>query len=248
MKKSIFLLMAIAAVLASCKNEPTPPPPDPTLEADFRYYILDDGKCEFINASSSGLTAYEWDFGDGTSVRNVESVTHQYAASGTYTVSLSCQGEYATYYFVQKKVTISKSSGGGGGGGQTPSYSKVYIKGFRLYKIPKDNYYYNIKWEASSFGGSEELTTDKKELYKSDLPKDYILKTPRLLEGGNQAFKWYSEFTVSVFYSFYSWQNGAQCLRQSVEPYFEGKMDGKEEYVFTSSTGETQVAILFQYE
>ncbi|UTN03425.1 PKD domain-containing protein [Flavobacterium bizetiae] len=61
--------------------------------ASFTYSIINNANDDYLFTSTSTSLAvsfgigYAWDFGDGNT-SNIESPTHQYAASGTYTVTL----------------------------------------------------------------------------------------------------------------------------------------------------------------
>ena len=63
----------------------------------------------FINIST-GATQYEWDFGDGTILNNVENPTYSYLFEGSYEVILralnnECEDEYSRYVQVQGLTT-----------------------------------------------------------------------------------------------------------------------------------------------
>jgi len=56
-------------------------------EADFSWQTLAAGLVQFTNLSQNGET-YTWDFGDGSPQQNGFNIEHDYAASGTYVVTL----------------------------------------------------------------------------------------------------------------------------------------------------------------
>ncbi len=64
----------------------------------------------FFNASSStGATAFTWDFGDGSSGSGV-TPTHQYSRGGTYTVTLTVVNNAGQSAATSKTVTVSATS------------------------------------------------------------------------------------------------------------------------------------------
>ena len=70
----------------------TPPPPgnQPPV-ARFTWTCNSSHYCQFDGGTSTddgGITRSRWTFGDGSSVSNVKRPTHQYAAAGTYNVTL----------------------------------------------------------------------------------------------------------------------------------------------------------------
>jgi serine/threonine-protein kinase len=74
----------------------TPPPSDtpiPAPQAAFTWTIAPDNalQVQFIDQSSGQVTAYRWDFGDGT-LSSARNPVHLYAAPGDYTVQLEVGG------------------------------------------------------------------------------------------------------------------------------------------------------------
>ncbi len=59
----------------------------------------------FTDASSSDVTAWAWDFGDGTSAAT-QNATHTYTVAGTYTVTLNVTSPSGTVQF-SDVVTIN---------------------------------------------------------------------------------------------------------------------------------------------
>ncbi len=93
--KKMFTLMAAFAIasmaLISCgEDKPTPTPdPEPAVNApvaDFDYTV--DGLSVSFTNKSTDATSYKWAFGDDETSSET-SPTHEYAAAGTYTVSLT---------------------------------------------------------------------------------------------------------------------------------------------------------------
>ena len=72
--------------------------------------------CDFDAGASSddnGIAAYSWDFGDG-SAGNGETVTHSYAADGSYTVTLTVTDTVSQTDTDSDTVNVTDNSGGGG--------------------------------------------------------------------------------------------------------------------------------------
>jgi len=69
-------------------------PPSPTVSASFTYEPTNpeiDEVVTFADTSESTggeITGWNWDFGDGIVLQNVQNPTHQYSNSGDYTVEL----------------------------------------------------------------------------------------------------------------------------------------------------------------
>jgi len=104
MKKYFFLSTLFISVLLinSCKKEPEP-------VASFsmdKNNVLVPATIIFTNLSTDA-TSYIWDFGDG-SASTIESPTHEYTSSGTFTVTLTAIGEGGTNSTSQN-VTILPS-------------------------------------------------------------------------------------------------------------------------------------------
>lgn len=104
MKKYYFLSTLFISILliSSCKKEPEP-------VASFsmnKNNVLVPATIIFTNLSTDA-TSYNWDFGDG-SASTIESPTHEYTSSGTFTVTLTAIGEGGTNSTSQN-VTILPS-------------------------------------------------------------------------------------------------------------------------------------------
>ena len=93
-------------------NPPTTPPPPPaaapTASITATGTASDTYRFDAVATAASGLTiaSYAWTFGDGTSGTGA-SVTHTYAASGTYTASLTVTDSAGSATTVSKSVTAS---------------------------------------------------------------------------------------------------------------------------------------------
>ncbi len=250
MKKIILFACALVLSLTSCGDsflsdelEDNKAEIDATT-VDFTYSII-ERTVTFTSVSDSKVNTLIWDFGDDTTLGNGKTVTHTYAKDGTYEVILGGYWHFnggTVHKFCEKKITVQ-----GSGTGNTTSWKEAYITGFRVYKIPDDDYYYKIDFNYASLAGNKNIETDKKELFKSKLPYDFILSTPFLMHGGENAFELCSLMEMYVYKSYYTWQSNTQCMHQTKELDFSD-IKGQKEYVFTSDNGETQVSVLFEYK
>ncbi len=79
------------AAVQQALGNPPPPPPPPTNEPPVASFTYDctDLTCSFQDTSTDdvGVVSWSWNFGDGATSPQ-QSPTHEYAAGGTYTVSL----------------------------------------------------------------------------------------------------------------------------------------------------------------
>ncbi len=92
---------------ATATEIPTNTPiPAPIAAFDFRAQDGNPFTIEFFNQSSGDIAGVSWDFGDGTQSTEANPV-HVYAASGTFTVTLSVSGAGGTN-FVQRQVTLEE--------------------------------------------------------------------------------------------------------------------------------------------
>jgi PKD repeat protein len=77
-----------------------------SIVAGFYYYDYGNGYLDFYDNSVGVITYWNWDFGDGT-LDSGPFVTHQYIASGTYTVVLTVTDEIVTdTYSMDVSVTV----------------------------------------------------------------------------------------------------------------------------------------------
>ena len=66
--------------------------------AAFDYFFSTQGTANFNN-NSTNATFYEWDFGDGSSIANVEMPFHVYNSMGDFEVTLTAFNEYCSNTF-----------------------------------------------------------------------------------------------------------------------------------------------------
>lgn len=101
MKRQLALLLFIICGFLACKKE------TPEVKPNFRvkktaYYLLEP--VEFLNTSDEGT--FLWDFGDKTSSTEANP-THTYTKSGTYTVTLTVNGQQAEVKTITVFATLS---------------------------------------------------------------------------------------------------------------------------------------------
>jgi PKD repeat protein len=107
MKNSILLLTLFLMVFTGCKKEDTTPP-DPVVKSRFTVTNDDyDGFKISIKNDSQEATSYLWDFGDGNTGTQSDSVfSYTYAEAGTYTITLTAKNGTITDVS-SKEVVIS---------------------------------------------------------------------------------------------------------------------------------------------
>lgn len=86
-KGTVTLTTAPRAVTFS--NGTTPPDEDPAPVANFTVTPVDADTFDFVDTSANSPTSWSWDFGDGSAAVTTQNAQHDYAAAGTYTVTLT---------------------------------------------------------------------------------------------------------------------------------------------------------------
>ena len=94
-------------------------PPDvakPVANAGPDKLVVEDNVVSFDAGGSSdntGIVSYEWDFGDGTAGTGI-TVTHTYAKSGNYTVTLTVKDAAGNSQTASISVTVQRDTDGDG--------------------------------------------------------------------------------------------------------------------------------------
>lgn len=86
-KGTVTLTTAPRAV--TFDNGTTPPDEDPAPVANFTVTPVDEDTFDFVDTSANSPTSWSWDFGDGSAAVTTQNAQHDYAAAGTYTVTLT---------------------------------------------------------------------------------------------------------------------------------------------------------------
>ena len=82
-------LLILGICLTACKEEEIPPP-------ELSIFVTVDGFSVNIAAESPEATAWQWNYGDGTTSDSVGSHTHTYATEGDFTIECTVTGEGGT--------------------------------------------------------------------------------------------------------------------------------------------------------
>lgn len=248
MKTKFYLMTMIALAMIACGERNTPSTPNGNgngggnsggggngggsttkVEINFSYRVVKPFTVEFTN-TSVGADSYKWDFGDGDYSSNKD-VTHAYASTGTYTVTLTGTAN-GTKYDCRKKITIKKPA--------------IYIAGYALYSIPYENKYYKVvckddDWFSTNWG----FTTSYTPLLElSDIPYTKYFNSPLLMDAldGDNYYTFYVYYTKNS-----SNTNGdTQCLKKQLQKTEIYKY--KDEHILTSDNGKTKLGILMHYE
>ena len=239
MRKSI--LITICAILCACTSQI--PKPIPGAKCDFTYTISDK-TVEFKNASTTGLSAYRWMFGDDTFNENIETVKHKYKADGTYNVSLTCKDSNGYIYDCAKTITIGSGSQGGGGSDQPTTY-KVYLKGFKIYDLPYTRETYRFKCNIYDWNGvAVSALTDNQDIKKSDLasaPKTITFVNPKYI---TTADRFYIDYTaVEVVVTYLNGGGWKELFKQDLTTEKNLK-----EYYFVNDNANIEVSAILDYQ
>lgn len=198
MKKSIFigLLGILSIVFSGCyRNEPEPykpyePVEEKTPTASFSYKTAHPLKAVFNNTSDNA-ESYKWDFGDGTTSTE-KSPTHRYASKGVYSVQLTVINGSKKDFFTNKV--------------QVEDPTKCYFAGVTYVKLSVNNEYVRFKLFDDDFFRDVWVTSEWKLLSTANLPFQYTLKEPLLLDYQNGI----DYFTLELYYNKSTSGNGSK--------------------------------------
>ena len=157
--KKLLLIIIAALSLVACKQPDIPQPVGG--QVDFLYTEIAPFYITFTNKSTAGLSADFWEFGDNKYASGKETITHKYEQVGTYKVVLTCKDMYGYMYEKEKLITVK--------GQAEKTYSKAYIKGFRITAIPNSGYYYSF--EVHNGGWEAIASTENVYIKTANLPK-----------------------------------------------------------------------------
>jgi gliding motility-associated-like protein len=137
------------------------PSPTATLTANKNYICL-PGNIDFIATSTGNTTSYEWTFGDGsTSTSGGPTISHNYAAFGSYTASVKCidaggcNANATTAIVVQNPPITASVAPASGCVPATSNFSATVT-------VPAGSSVTNYAWtfgDGGSFAGSASTTT-----------------------------------------------------------------------------------------
>jgi PKD repeat protein len=105
MKKSIFLILTLVAVMSalveSCKD--STPAPTAVIYATIVDYTVT------FNPTVTDVTTYSWDFGDGSALSTEKNPVHTYESFGDYSVELTVTGDGGSFT-TTKTISIAATS------------------------------------------------------------------------------------------------------------------------------------------
>lgn len=224
--KKILLFIAAVLAFAGCN---TNTPEQKKTVCQFTYQV-NGLTVTFTNTSTSDLLFNHWEFGDGART-TTEKISHTYASAGTYTVVLVC-------YSGTKQYTCTKSITVSGGIQDTPK--NVYLKGYKVYKIPQDGWY-KINCTFNGFiVQSVSASTDETKLETNNLPCTITYNNPINLGEYDRFIINYSAIFLDLYYSQYkiSYDNIYNSQKDTYE-YLD-------EFTFTNSTNTVKIGVLLE--
>lgn len=128
MKRAILFILPMALALVSCQKEPVAScriSPDPAFA----------GEQVIFENLSTNAESFEWNFGDGSSSTDYNP-THIYAASGTYSVSLTAVGRNGSFDVLYTDVEV------------IPAVADFYL----TTELPYGNSYLNVQTDLVYVG------------------------------------------------------------------------------------------------
>ena len=182
----LFLLLVAMLTIASCSRdkESSYEPSTPTIHEVQPSFTAVTRKPFTVILTNTSLyaTEYSWDFGDGTTSTEV-SPTHRYQSKGVYIITLTaknlfCEGTAA------KRATLYDPT-------------EIYISGFGIKKIPYQNQYYYVRVIDDDVLTTTWVKTKHVLLSSANMPYDYTLASPVLLDGLSDD----EYYTMELWYS-----------------------------------------------
>ena len=229
MKRTIFFLFAIVALIFSSCNENDPIVK--TFSANFSYTINSDNPLTVIfkNTSTPGVSVVRWDFGDGT-WSNDKNAMHEYEKTGTYTVTLTASA-YGQRFTHTERLTVTEP--------------ECYIAGYVLYHIPYENRYYKVIFKDDNLLPSDWdfQTVYTPLLDNTYLPYTRIWITPKHMDDLDT----HTYYTVQVMRNTSTADASADvsCMRQQLK--VKTIKTYQPEYILQTETGTTAIGVLMEY-
>lgn len=183
---------------------------------------------EFVNLSQN-CVSYLWDFGDDMYATGKDAI-HEYAAIGTYTVTLTAKGTDGKYYETNMKITLTQPT--------------AYVDGFTIYAIPYDNKYYRLVFKDDALLPSswDWNTIYTPMLTTADLPYSYTMNTKKEFTNPAKHDYW----TITLMRANNSSGTGeTSCLKCKLSQ--SDLLQYKPEYIWRSESGNTSFGVKMGY-
>lgn len=164
-----FAVLSSMVLLQSCSKDKEEPGIPPVAKFTF---ISDNGfeapsNVTFDNAST-GATAYEWDFGDGSAKVSTENPVHEYTSSGAYNVTLTAKNGSATHS-TSATVTIAEP---------IPTASFTFVSN-NNFTTPSEITFTNTSTGSSTyewdFGDGSDKVTEEHPVHTYSATGDYTV-------------------------------------------------------------------------
>lgn len=262
MKHTHLFLLAVIA-LAAC-NQIEPKKPIDNAKVDFT--IKTNEKAPLVvsvaNQSTTGLTVYKWEWGDGTDLvvwpSSHEQTVHTYDHAGTYDITLTCRDKNSFQYSATKSVTVGQSGENTGDDPKdnpqddpkddpTLGASKVYLSGYKIYSMEGNPKNFYTQLEVSMLmlmGDPKEILTSPQLMYNYLLPFTFNI-TPVLIGDLPNPFDYYTDIMVTLYCSEskISQSGDIAILKWFDDP---SVFDGKTEYIIQH--GDSKIGLIFTYK
>ena len=219
--KYAFFLVVVAVTICSCAN-------DVPAVIGFEYDRLSPLMYQFTN-TSVGFDEYKWDFGDGTFSFGTNAM-HEFATTGTYTVTLIGMYNGSKYDFRQ---TIDVS---------VPA---VCFAGYTLYSIPYQDRYYKVVFKDDAlFPSSWDFQSQYTPMLDdSDLPYTIYFRNAREAENIDS----HDYYTVQVIRTTdaSTTAHDVSCMKQKIT--VKQLKQYQPQYILETESGSTIIGIRMEY-
>lgn len=235
MKRVGYLLTLLVLVLVSCEpgytvpsgpssgsnSYATPPAASFSMKTVQPLTVV-------LNNTSSNASSYKWDFGDGTT-STLKNPQHKYSSMGVYRIKLYAYADDKSYDMYEKNVTIENPK-------------KIYFKGVIYEKLSVNNKYVKFTLTDDDFFTTTWVNSVYKLISTANLPYDFILATPKLMDGLSED----DYYEINVYYNNSS--SGSGTKLQSFRFYTTTIYDGFPEKLSWSENNGNKISCLFKYE